>query len=91
MRTAQIYLYNRSTNVPKHSDESFHYPLTGNCERLDVEAIEYAEFSVLVADCWAPAGDEDIVGIHGMSASTMWSHVLFFSTLHFLVPDVGLE
>ena len=36
LRTAQVYLYNRSTNVPQHSDESFHYPLTGNCERLGV-------------------------------------------------------
>ena len=87
LRTAQLYLYNDSSNVPKGNDESFHYPPLANfCEHLETEAVEHTEFSVLVADCEAPR--EDVDGINGLNARRMWSHVLTFNTLHFLVPDI---
>ena len=88
LRTAQLYLYNDSSNVPKGNDESFHYPPLANfCENLETEAVEHSEFSALVADCEAPREDDDVDGINGLTARRMWSHVLTFNTLHFLVPD----
>lgn len=88
LKTAQLYLYNAGVNVPVGSDESFHYPpIASICERLEVETVEYAEFSVLVADCEARADDAELDGFNGLSATTLWKQVLYFGTLHFLVPD----
>ena len=92
LRTAQIYLYNDGSNVPQGNDETIHHPpLASVCASLDVEAIEYSEFSVLVADCEAPDEANDLATIGGLTASGMWSHVLYFGNLHFLVPGVGNE
>ena len=90
LRTAQLYLYNDSFNVPKGNDESFHFPPLANfCEHLEIEAVKQSEFSVLVAECEASREDDDVDGINGLNARRMWSHVLMFNTLHFLVPDFG--
>ena len=92
LRTAQLYLYNDSFNVPKGNDESFHYPPLANfCEHLNVEVrfVVHSEYSVLVANCEAPHEDDDVDGTNGLNARRMWSHVLMFNTLHFLVPDFG--
>ena len=92
LKTARLYLYNAGVNVPAGSDESFHYPpIASICERLEVEAVEYAEFSVLVADCEARVDDAEVDGFNGLSATMLWEHVLYFGTLHFLVPDVKDE
>ena len=91
LRTAQLYLYNDSVNVPKGNDESFHYPpLASFCEQLNVgiKFVMHSDYSVLVADCEAPRENGDVEGINGLTASRMWSHILMFNTLHFLVPDV---
>ena len=44
-----------------------------------------------MAECEAPDEDIDIAGINGLTARGMWSHVLHFSNLHFIVPDVKDE
>ena len=89
LRTAQLYFYNDSVNLLEGNDESFHYPpLASICENLEVEAVEHSEFSVLVADCEAPHEDADVDAFNGLNARRMWSHVLMFGALHFLVSDV---
>ncbi len=82
----QIHLF---SSLDDAHDQSFRYPSIAKfCETIEVRALRYTRFSVLVADCPIPSTN-DHASVDLLTARGLWNYILFFQTLHFLVPDLS--
>lgn len=86
LNTARFHLFSASGS---DGEESIHHPpIATFCRAIDVNALRYAEFSVLVADCAMSISAGGSIETALLTSRGLWNNMLFFRTLHFLVPDV---